>query len=148
MKPLRSYLALAATAALIFLGLWALLALARFGSCASGGVYVSARECAPGTGLKIVELMVSIFGTLILGGMAVAFGGSRAAWAIIGLIGGMLASYFLVTALGPDLAAAGTTSDAAPALIAGAVCAAISLPFLWQAVRPAGRGAADTGVVI
>jgi hypothetical protein len=39
--------------------------LIRTGTCASGGPYVSARPCPPGTGLHIVLLVGGIFGGLI-----------------------------------------------------------------------------------
>lgn len=44
---------------------WAMYMLMRTGSCASGGVYVSARPCPAGTGLQILALMGSIFGGLL-----------------------------------------------------------------------------------
>jgi hypothetical protein len=49
---------------------WAIYHLMRTGSCASGGVYVSARPCPPGTGLHVLGLMGSIF--LALGGVGLA----------------------------------------------------------------------------
>jgi hypothetical protein len=132
MRRIRVYVGLALMAASIFVGLWAVLALARYGSCASGGVYVSARECAPGTGLKIVLTTFSVFGTLI--GAALTMSG-RAGVSAFGLVFGMLASYFFVTAFGADLSPAGYSSNSS-ALIAAIVCTVIALPLLWFAVRP------------
>jgi hypothetical protein len=42
-----------------------LLDLLQVGTCASGGPYVSARPCPPGTGTDMLLLMASIFGGLI-----------------------------------------------------------------------------------
>jgi len=44
---------------------WGLYHLIRTGTCASGGPYVSARPCPPGTGLHILALILGIFGGLI-----------------------------------------------------------------------------------
>jgi hypothetical protein len=44
---------------------WGMWHLMLTGSCASGGPYVSARPCPPGTGLHIISLMAGIFGGLI-----------------------------------------------------------------------------------
>jgi hypothetical protein len=49
---------------------WAIYHLIRTGSCASGGVYVSARPCPAGTGGHVLALLGSIF--LALGGVFVA----------------------------------------------------------------------------
>jgi hypothetical protein len=56
---------------------WAIYHLARTGTCASGGPYVSARPCPPGTGTHIVALVGGIFGVLIGAGIYAARGGGR-----------------------------------------------------------------------
>ncbi len=61
---------------------WALFDLVRFGSCASGGPYVSARECAPGTGWKIMGMIASVFGVLIGVGIAGSARAGLAAWGL------------------------------------------------------------------
>ena len=48
---------------------WGMYHLMRTGTCASGGPYVSARPCPPGTGLHVISLVGGVFGGLI--GMAV-----------------------------------------------------------------------------
>jgi len=54
-------------------------ALFATGTCASGGPYVSANPCPPGTGTHILELMGGIFlaviGIIMSGQFALAFGG-------------------------------------------------------------------------
>jgi hypothetical protein len=132
MRHLRVYLGLALLAVSILASVWAVTALARYGSCASGGVYVSARECAPGTGLKIFAITGGVFAGLL--GMALTMS-ARAGFAAPALIFGMLASYFYVTALGADLSPAGYTSNSA-AIIAAVICTLIALPFIFFAVRP------------
>lgn len=135
MKQFRTILALAVMAALTFLGLWALLAVMRYGSCASGGVYVSSRQCAPGTGLKIMGIMGSVFGVLIA--MFFLEGHRRAVWGLCGLVSGMLASYFFVIAFGPDLTSPGESPTQTPSLIAAIVFSLLALPGIWGATRPA-----------
>ena len=56
---------------------WAIYHLARTGTCASGGPYVSARPCPPGTGGQIVALVGGIFGVLIGAGIYAMRGGGR-----------------------------------------------------------------------
>src|SRR4051812_15279257 len=55
---------------------WGIYHLVRTGSCASGGPYVSARPCPPGTGGHILALIGGIFGGLIGIGLYAARGGS------------------------------------------------------------------------
>jgi hypothetical protein len=55
---------------------WAMYHLMRTGTCASGGAYVSARPCPPGTGTHIVALMGGIFGGLLGAGLYAARGRS------------------------------------------------------------------------
>src|SRR4051794_41316174 len=56
---------------------WGLYHLTRTGTCASGGPYVSARPCPPGTGAHIVSLIGGVFGELLAGGIYAARGGLR-----------------------------------------------------------------------
>jgi hypothetical protein len=57
------------------LALYALFRLVQGGSCASGGNYVSARQCPPGTGWWAFELPVGIVGGLLFLGVGyVRFG--------------------------------------------------------------------------
>jgi hypothetical protein len=51
------------------LALYALFRLVQGGSCASGGNYVSARQCRPGTGWWAVELPLGIIGGLLFLGI-------------------------------------------------------------------------------
>jgi hypothetical protein len=55
---------------------WGIYHLMRTGSCASGGPYVSARPCPPGTGAHFAALMGGIFGGLIGVGIWAARGRS------------------------------------------------------------------------
>ncbi|MBJ7473101.1 MAG: hypothetical protein JHD16_17480, partial [Solirubrobacteraceae bacterium] len=85
---------------------WAIYELMSYGTCASGGPYVSARECAPGTGLKIVGITLSVFGVLL--GIAL-IGSSRAALAAWGLTFGGIGGLFVYLGFGP--ASTGTQSE-------------------------------------
>jgi hypothetical protein len=55
---------------------WAIYHVVRTGTCASGGPYVSARPCPPGTGAHILALMGGIFGGLSAIGIWAARGPS------------------------------------------------------------------------
>ncbi len=44
---------------------WSLYSVTRIGTCASGGPFVSARPCPPGTGLKILGIVGAVFGGLL-----------------------------------------------------------------------------------
>ena len=55
---------------------WGIYHLMRTGSCASGGPYVSARPCPPGTGLHIVAVVFGVFAGLIGVGVFAARGRS------------------------------------------------------------------------
>jgi hypothetical protein len=55
---------------------WGIYHLVRTGTCASGGPYVSARPCPPGTGAHILALMGGIFGGLSAIGIWAARGPS------------------------------------------------------------------------
>jgi hypothetical protein len=54
---------------------WALYEVIHIGTCASGGPYVSARPCPPGTGGKIGLLIGSIWALVIAAGIYTARGG-------------------------------------------------------------------------
>jgi hypothetical protein len=80
----RTLIGLAITLASLVAVNWGLYHLVRTGSCASGGPYVSARPCPPGTGGHIGALIGGIFGGLI--GMAVyATRGDRGRRGAVGL---------------------------------------------------------------
>jgi hypothetical protein len=102
---------------------WSLYSVARIGTCASGGPYVSARPCPPGTGGKIVLLTGSVFAGLL--GIALYSAGRRAASAAIGLGTLMWSFLFLGAAAAVSLAAFGPAApeDAG----SGAKIAAITL---------------------
>src|SRR5215208_2776336 len=53
---------------------WGIYHLMRTGTCASGGPYVSARPCPPGTGLHIVAVVFGVFAGLIGVGVFMARG--------------------------------------------------------------------------
>ncbi len=95
---IRAFVGLLIIGGCLLFAFWALFDLVSYGSCASGGPYVSVRQCAPGTGGKIVGLIGSIFGVLI--GVAIA-GSARAglaAWGV-GFVG--LGATFATVAFGP-----------------------------------------------
>ncbi|MEH3052884.1 MAG: hypothetical protein PGN13_02610 [Patulibacter minatonensis] len=131
MKQLRVALGLLIVGGCILFACWALFDLVRFGSCASGGPYVSARECAPGTGWKIGGLTFSIFGVLIGVGISGSPRVGLAAWGW-GFTG--LAATFLIASFGP---AAGPDASAAFGIGMGTLFGAMGLPGLFAAV--AGR---------
>lgn len=94
----RTLIGMAMIAAGVLLAAWALYELIRIGTCASGGPYVSARECPPGTGTKIFGLLGGIFLTLI---GAVVVPGAAIAGVAWGLGFTMLGGAFLVAGFGP-----------------------------------------------
>lgn len=105
---------------------WALYELVRTGTCASGGPYVSARPCPPGTGLRIVALVGGIFGGLI--GMGIyATRGERLRPSPIGLGAIMWALLFCTLAGAAILAAFGPAAGDEP----GAKTAAIILGVVF-----------------
>lgn len=112
---------------------WALFDLVRFGSCSSGGPYVSARECAPGTGWKIMGMMGAIVGVLIGVGIAGSARAGLAAWGV-GFTG--LAATFLIASFGP---AAGPGSMPAMGIGMGAMFGLMGLPGLIAAMSPKSR---------
>jgi hypothetical protein len=59
---------------------WGMYHVINTGSCASGGNYVIARPCPPGTGLHIVALVAGILVGLIGAGIASDLDGTVAMW--------------------------------------------------------------------
>lgn len=133
-SPLRA-LRIALGWALIFGALgyagWAIYELASYGTCASGGPYVSARECAPGTGTKIFGITGSVFVVLIGVGLTGSWRAGMAAWGLT-FTGG--AAMFFAGAFGPE-----SEQLLVPFTICGVIFAAMGLPGLWYAVKPKSR---------
>jgi hypothetical protein len=122
-------------------GAWGLYHLTRTGTCASGGPYVSARPCPPGTGGHIVSLIAGVFGVLIAGGIYAARGGDHRSGRIgfgimlwtLGFL--MLAGATLLGAYGP----ANTGGSKLGAVIMAGVFVPMALvPFLWAAFSGSG----------
>jgi hypothetical protein len=89
---------------------WGLYHLVRTGTCASGGPYVSARPCPPGTGTHIFALVAGVFAGLIGIGIYAARGkGGRPS--PIGLPGIMWALLFITLALATIVAAFGPANN-------------------------------------
>lgn len=109
--------------------------LGRYGTCASGGPYVSARECAPGTELKILGMLGAIVAGLVGAGLARSVRVALAAW---GMLFCGLAITFLMIAFGP---AAGDNGFGVVAVIVGVLFLAMGAPALLAAARPTGRSA-------
>lgn len=106
--------------------------LGRFGTCASGGPYVSARECAPDTGLKIMGLFGAVIAGLLGAALARSARVGLAAW---GMLFTSLAITFVMIAYGP---AAGDNSFGITAIIVGGVFLLMGIPGLVAAVAPDG----------
>jgi hypothetical protein len=108
---------------------WAIYHLARTGTCASGGPYVSARQCPPGTGTHILALVGGIFGILIGAAIYAARGGGRRP-SPVGLGTVVWALGFLTSAGAVWLAAYGpANNDDAGARTAAIIIAAIFVPM-------------------
>ena len=133
MNRVRALIGLTIVGGCLLFAYWALFDLVRFGSCASGGVYVSTRECAPGTGWKITGLTFSIFGVLI--GVFIT-GSSRAGLATwgVGFVG--LAATFLVATFGPS---AGPNNMPGLGIGMGAMFGLMGAPGLMMAMAPKSR---------
>ena len=110
---------------------WAIYELMSYGTCASGGPYVSARECAPGTGLKIVGITVSVFVALIGVGLIGSNRGGLAAW---GLTFCGLGALFFAMGFGPD--SSGTMGEKAFGAGMGGMFMLMGLPGLFLALKP------------
>lgn len=137
----RTVIGMLMIAAGVLLAAWALYELVRIGSCSSGGPYVSARECPPGTGLKIFAIMGGIF--LTLGGAVVVPGVAIAgvAW---GLGFTMLGAAFFVAAFGPAAPPEADSSLQWVGGLVGGMFLLMGLPGLF-AIFGAGRGGGKSG---
>ncbi len=110
---------------------WALYELMSYGTCASGGPYVSTRECADGTGLKIVGITISVFVGLIGVGLIGSARGGLAAW---GLTFCGLAAMFFAIGFGP--ASTGASSEKIFGAAMGGMFLLMGLPGLGLALAP------------
>ena len=109
---------------------WALYELVRTGTCASGGPYVSARPCPPGTGLRIVALIGGVFGGLIGMGIYATRGEGRLRPSPIGLGAVMWGLLFCTLAGSAILAAFGpANNDDAGARTAAIVLGVVFIPM-------------------
>jgi hypothetical protein len=123
---------------------WAIYHLVRTGTCASGGPYVSARPCPPGTGGQIVALVGGIFGGM-LGGALYAARGRRGRPSAVGIGTVLWMLLFLTIAASTALGAYGpaNTGDAGArtaAIVIGAIFVPMGLAPL-AAARLTGRAA-------
>lgn len=100
----RNLLGLAICGAALVAVNWAIYNLVRTGTCASGGPYVSARPCPPGTGGQILALVGGIFAGL-LGVVVYATRGDRGRAGFVGL-GGVMWVLLFVTLAGSSLVGA------------------------------------------
>ena len=125
----RTLIGLAICGAAIVAIDWALYELVRTGTCASGGPYVSARPCPPGTGLRIVALVGGIFGGLI--GMGIyATRGEGLRPSPVGLGAIMWALLFCTLAASAIVAAFGpANNDDAGARTAAIVLGVVFVPM-------------------
>jgi hypothetical protein len=108
---------------------WGIYHLVRTGTCASGGAYVSARPCPPGTGLHILAVVGSVFGG-VLGVATYAGRGSGGRPSRIGLGTLMWSLLFLSIAGSVALAAFGPASGGDSGVkVTATVIAAIFVPM-------------------
>jgi hypothetical protein len=100
--------------------------LLQTGTCASGGPYVSARQCPSGTGAWIAGLTLSIFAGLIGSLVFVATARGKVGWGSI-----MFGTFFTVTALVAGYAALfdDKAVSAPGAQLGGLIVAGIFLPM-------------------
>jgi hypothetical protein len=100
--------------------------LLQTGTCASGGPYVSARQCPSGTGAWIAGLTLSIFAGLIASLVFVATARGKVGWGSI-----MFGAFFTVTALVAGYAALfdDQAASAPGAQLGGLIVAGIFLPM-------------------
>jgi hypothetical protein len=96
------------------------------GTCASGGPYVSARQCPSGTGAWIAGLTLSIFVGLIASLVFVATARGKVGWGSI-----MFGAFFTVTALVAGYAALfdDKAASAPGAQLGGLIVAGVFLPM-------------------
>lgn len=150
--PVRTTLGLLLVGFGILAANWSMYHLARTGTCASGGPYVSARACPAGTGWHIMAMFVAIFAGLIGLGVFAARGSKRAASAVglgvltWGLFFVTLGATGLVAAYGP--AAGGDTgSKLGSSIVAGIFIPMGAIPIIgsflfaksWRKRGVAGR---------
>ena len=112
---------------------WAIYHLVRTGTCASGGPYVSARPCPPGTATQTLVLVGGIFGGLIGTALYAARGrGGRKSPVGIGTI--MWALLFLTIAASVGYAAYGPAATDTPGSKTAAVI--IAVIFVPMGIAP------------
>lgn len=133
---MRTVVGMALIAAGVLLAAWAIYELLRIGTCASGGPYVSARECPPGTGTKILAIFAGVIFTLV--GAAVVPGVAIAgvAW---GLGFTLMGAGFFVAAFGPAAPPEADSSLQWVGGLVGGMFLLMGLPGLL-AIFVAGRG--------
>jgi hypothetical protein len=124
---LRTLIGLAICAASVVAIDWALYHLIRTGNCASGGPYISARPCPPGTSLRIVTLVGGIFGGLAGLGIYATRGSAGRRQSTVGLGAIMWALLFCTLAGAAILAAFGPANNDE----SGARTAALVLGFIF-----------------
>jgi hypothetical protein len=131
----RTVIGMAMVAAGVLLAAWAIYELMRIGTCASGGPYVSARECPPGTGLKILAIFGAV--VLTLAGTVITPGGAIAgvAW---GLGFTLMGAAFFVAAFGPAAPPQADSSLQWVGGLVGGMFVLMGLPGLF-AIFAAGR---------
>ena len=114
---------------------WASYHLMRTGSCASGGVYVSARPCPAGTGGHILGLMGGIF--LAIAGTFVA-GSAALGVFCFGMLFNLLGGAALLVSLGP----AAPPDDGSGGIVMGVLFVGLmGIPPVLGALRMASGGA-------
>jgi len=134
----RSLVGLGMIAAASVLAGWAIYGLIRTGTCASGGPYISARPCPPGTDLKIIGLVGAVFATLAGAVISPVRGSGRLAW---GLGFTLLGAGALVAAFGPAKPPDGGIGLLILGVALGCMFGAMGLPGLIGAIF-AGAGRA------
>ncbi|MBI5103555.1 MAG: hypothetical protein HZB46_00945 [Solirubrobacterales bacterium] len=120
----RIPLALLALAALALLG-WQFSELLQIGTCASGGPYVSARECPDGTATHILLLAAGLVGAMLFGMAAFGFAGA------FGLLFTVMGGVWLV------MEATGRTAEGSGGVgyYVGGMFLVMGLVPLWFAIR-------------
>lgn len=141
-RAVRTIIGMACVAVGVLLAAWALYELIRIGSCSSGGPYVSARACPPGTGTKIVALMGGIF--LVVGGAIITPGAAIAgvAW---GLGFTMLGAAFFVAAFGPAAPPDAGSGLTITGIVVGGLFVLMGLPGLLAIFLGGRRGGGAGG---
>ncbi len=129
---------------------WSLYSVTRIGTCASGGPFVSARPCPPGTGLKILGIMGAVLGGLLgIGLYSAGFARQGSAGRSALGLGGLMWSFtFLGAAASVTLAAFGPAAndDGGGAKLAAIILLVVFVPMglfplLAALVTRGGRGA-------